>query len=289
MTTVTTKVRICLMAFLTGMFLLAVFETFAQAPDKVLNSRLNTNRTSISNIVFNLPVAEEKSFWSIYEQYLTECENVTNPNALAALMNPSTADKDFSFLDSLLYKRNIELALRQQYFEKISKAMNGRVGIQFLQTEELLDLIVMAELYEKITWPEPFLFSGTDNTKIDEALLSSVTLEQREKETFVYLHEAYQYESSAIWGDELSWFEQYIEDISDRTPAQAHEMGREFIKLQQKEVSVKKKYFAGISRITGEPIAAQLMAWEDYRSILDKIKAWSNSSLFSPADMARRN
>ena len=283
-----TKVRACLMICLTVLLLLSIIEGFAQQSDKVMSSSvLNPNRLSITNVVLKLPVSEEKTFWAIYEEYIDESEKTIGLNSLNRLMTRAIDVQTFNFLDSLLANRNQELALRQQYFEKICKAINGRVGIQFLQTEELLDLIVMSEYYEKLPWSSAFLSHDSDPTKITEVLLKELSMESNQSENFVYLYEAFQYESSATWGDELSWFEQYIEDVSDQTPAQAYAMGKEFIRLQQREVKVKNKYFVSIRKIADAETSAQLMAWEDYRSIIGKIKAWSNSSLFTSAEIAR--
>jgi hypothetical protein len=183
---------------------------------------------------------------------------------------------------NLIAHRYDKLSVKKQYFNQVNSQINGKMALQFLQAEELLDLMTCWSIFEGTSWQkiitDPYSVVSSDRIEEKHRIITSVlSLPETAHEKFWGLYDAYESECSVLLGEGLSMFEQYIREVSDLTPAQATRFGSEFLNLQQKEAKLKERYFLEMNEAMGPGLAARFIALEDYFSVIGKMKVWADA------------
>lgn len=261
----------------------------AQDIDEVPASTIQfaTNRTSVIKGSFEFPEAQGQAFWPIYEQYEREqqipsgCAFVAL-NTLARAQSSIKDEEAFDCVRNLIAHRYDKLSVKKQYFEQVNNQINGKMALQFLQAEELLDLMTCWSIFEGTSWQkivaDPYSVVSSDRIEEKHQIITAVlSLPETAHEKFRGLYDAYESECSVLLGEGLSMFEQYIREVSDLTPAQASRFGSEFLSLQQKEAKLKERYFLEMNEAMGPGLAARFIALEDYFSVIGKMKVWAEA------------
>lgn len=250
-------------------------------------------RLALIESAITLPDAQENIFWPLYEQYAKKRikdkseafiqPETTHPHGKnPASLDPADGDPS-SFALEILNDESDGVKLKMEYFDKIESALNGSIALQFLQSEALLDLIQRSRLYEKMKWDRPEWNAGLlkdENAKC-QIMEFTLGLSGNEAQKFRALFEDYQFEYSRIVGHQYFFFEQYIEDVSGLTPAQCKKLGREFLMMQQREVAIRKNYFQKMREFFGEKVAIRFLAVDDYYSLMEKLKTWSDTAVYA--------
>jgi hypothetical protein len=241
----------------------------------------SSQRLSVMKSALSLRQSDEVAFLPIYAQY--EGQLVADDGCSLASVNQlassSRASEAAACVRAVLKSQNQSVVLRREYFEKINSATNGTVAFQFLQFEALLDLLQQSRLYENTNWNHPQWHKAMlkDEAIKREVMEFTLGLNAEQREKFRPLYEDYEFEYSRVVGHQLVWFEQFIEDVSDFTPAQCKKLGREFLSMQQNELKIRERFLKKFIDILGEETAARYMALEDYFSMMAKLKTWSEN------------
>jgi hypothetical protein len=250
------------------------------------------DRLTLIESAITLPDAQENIFWNLYRQYEEQrikeedwsfTQLVVVPNGdNAASLNPTNDDPSSSVMEILKIESG-GVKLKKEYFNKIESALNGSVALQFLQSEALFDLIQRSVMYEKMGSTRPEWSDGMmkdENVKC-RTMESILGLYGTDAQKFRPLFEDYQFDYDRIVGHQYFFFEQYIEDVTDLTPNQCKKLGTEFLNMQQKEVIIRKNYFQKMREFFGVDVAMRFLALDDYFSLMDKLKTWSDATLYA--------
>jgi hypothetical protein len=262
------------------------FSAFSQhGKGTLVASASGIDRLSIVKNSISIPAWHEKTFWSVYEDYLG---NVGEVSLLSyrSLENLARVDKNtggaeiFEQAQRMINDRRDLLTLRERYFSQIGTGFNGIIALQFLQTEALLDMMESSRIYEQTGWrnfrfhPRALneaQFRQAKHNTIRAALVPAPA----ETDAFWNIYTRYEEECDALLGEDYSMISLYAGEPSDFTPAIAKRLGNDFLQVMQRELKLKEKYFLEMNRAVGPSLAARFLAWEDYYSLVSKMYAWA--------------
>lgn len=246
------------------------------------NDRISVVKNSV-----RLAEWHEKSFWPLYENYLNEAVKVysltyRSLQDLAKTDKSVTNEEAFENGWNLLTYRNDELQLRKKYYLEVAAVLNGIVALQFLQTESMMDMLESAQIYGKSEWKNyRFHYQSIPDQKVKEAkhntLTSALKLAPENEEAFWNVYSRYEEECDALLGEAYSVYSLFASDAADFTPALAKRLGHDLLRVMEREVRLKERYFLEMNAAAGSVAAARFLAWEDYYSLVSKMHAWADA------------
>lgn len=201
---------------------------------------------------------EETLFWPLYELYEQRMPEMSGCTLVGDRIDGQPPRQT---VEAILRCQADEIAVKNEFFRKIDSAINGTIALRFIQSETLTDLILKSRFFEttnlqKPVWNENMI--EDEKAKLD---LFAALLRMSPDETVKLqpLLSDYEFEYSRVVGHAFVWFEQYIEDLSDLTPAQSSTMGMEFLEMQEKEIKLKQRFFNKVADVLGEDLAARFL------------------------------
>src|SRR5688572_24632363 len=95
------------------------------------------DRMTMVKSSIDIPVWHEKSFWSLYDNYLRNHEQVASQSYrslvdLAKIDKTSSDAEAFEHAKKMLAYRTNELEVRTKYFQEVGNGFNGIIALQFL-------------------------------------------------------------------------------------------------------------------------------------------------------------
>ena len=273
--------------YLIGLFAMIVLSTSGQPAKTVFAASVSgEDRIALAKTSIHLTEWHEKTFWNQYENYLNKSQELSASTYGAivgmATTNKSVTDKEaFNNARMMIYYRYEQLALWQKYYAEIGSANNGVIGLQFLQTEVLLDMLESAKIYEQ-TPLQYFHFhpnedSATSSADKHNTLTTALSLSKTEEEAFFKVYSRYEHECADLLGEDYSLIAAYAGDPSDYTPGQAKFLGFNLLEVMRREIKLKERYFTEMNTAVGSSLAAGFLAWEDYYSLVSKMDAWADA------------
>lgn len=245
------------------------------------------DRMTVVKSSIDVPAWHEKSFWSLYDKYLSSHEQVASETYRAlndlAKTDKTTADQEaFEYAKKLMTTRYTELEVRSQYFEEVGSGFNGIIALQFLQTEILLDMIQCSQIYEQTNWRNyKFHPKALNSPQIKSAkynmIANALALPAEKAEEFYEVYARYEQECDNLLGEDYSIYGLYAGEASDFTPGLAKRLGQNLINVTQREMKLKEKYLLEMNTAVGPSLATRFLAWEDYYSLMSKMYAWSEN------------
>jgi len=270
-------------------FLSAVaFSASSQSTETSFVSSIS-NDTRINFIKTDILLSEwhEQSFWAQYGNYLSKVQRVSalTYGTLQKLALPTNKMNDliaFENVCTLFTYRFSELAIKREYFVEISHEHNGLIGLQFLQTEVMFDMMECARIYDASSLRKfrflPKAFSGA---KLKQAKYNTVagalSLTPMEATLFFPIYTRYEQECEDIMGEQYDLYELFSIEATDLTPSVCKNHGFNLLTLMNREIKLKEKYFTEMSAVVGPSQAARFFAWEDYYSIMCKMYIWADT------------
>jgi hypothetical protein len=275
--------------FFVLVFLCALaFSSYSQSPEASFVSSIS-NDTKMNFIKADISLSEwhEQSFWAQYSNYLGKVQSVSALTygalqKLALPTNNKTEDNVFEDVCTLFAYRFNELAIKREYFVEISHEHNGLIGLQFLQTEMMFDMMECVQIYDASSLQKfrflPKAFSGA---KLKQAKYNTITralsLTPKEATLFFPLYSRYEQECEDLMGEQYDLYELFSIDATDLTPAICKNHGFNLLTLMDREIKLKEKYFTEMSNVVGSSLAARFFSWEDYYSIMCKMYIWAHT------------
>jgi hypothetical protein len=248
------------------------------------------DRISMVKNSINIPSWHEKSFWPVYEDYLSKAQavSVQATSAMTDLANAdetTSGDQAYSYATNVLNLQSIELEIQKEYFAQIGSAFNGIIAMQFLQTETALTMMESSNLYDGMKWRKyrfyPHLIKG-DGTQVKAAkyntMSKAVSLPPEKAQEFYQMYAKYEQECDQLLGENYSLIGLYAGEPTDYTPGLAKRLGYDMITIMERELLLKKKYFEKMNETVGPVLAARFLAWENYYALQSKMLAWSEGS-----------
>jgi hypothetical protein len=242
------------------------------------------DRISVVKSSVRLAEWHEKTFWPLYERYLGDATKIYSRTYRSlqdlAETDEYVADEDaFDNAWKLLTYRNEELDLRKEYYREIGAVLNGVVALQFLQTEAMMDMLASAQIYSKSPWRNFRFHAQTlPDDQVREAkhntLASALAIPADKKQAFWNVYVKYEEECDALLGDAYNVYSLFASDAVDFTPALAKRLGYDLLRVMDREIKLKERYFLEMNAAVGSALAARFLAWEDYYSIVSKMYAW---------------
>jgi hypothetical protein len=259
--------------------------TFSQVRPGVFTTSLTSDsRLSIIKSSVNVPVWHEKSFWPLYEDYLSNAITLSNASYMnladLAKLDEATIEQDaFEYGSKMIRSRTESLKVLEKYYVEIGTEFNGVIALQFLQAESLLDMMECTHIYEETNWKKfKFQFNGLTSPQSRQAkhnsLKLALSLPAEKAEAFWKVYFRYEEECNALLGENYSIISLYSIEPSDFTPGLSKRLGYDFIKLMQRENKLKEEYFLAMNKAVGPSLASSFLAWEDYHSLISKMHAW---------------
>jgi hypothetical protein len=275
--------RIC--AIMAG---LVAFSCYGQTANGTFEASISgVERLSLVKTSIDVPTWHEKTFWPVYETYLSNSAEVSSQtyralDDLARTTKSSADDEALNNGKKLIQYRYDEFALLQKYYEEIGKDFNGVLAMQFLQTEAMIDMMESARLYENSplrtyrfyakALSEEQLAAAKRNT-----IKKALGLSDEQEAAFWEVYSRYEEECNATLGENYDIFSVFAGEASDFTPALAKRLGYNFLTLMKREIKLKEKYFEEMNRTVGSSLAARFLAWEDYYSVVSKMYTWADA------------
>jgi hypothetical protein len=272
--------------FMTMVTGLSAFFTFAQQANTALVSYDGNEKLAIARSSIDVPVWHEKTFWPLYENYVTDATAISVRNArlrhtLATLDNTASNEEAVQAAENMLRNDFESLATKRAYYQRISNELNGIISLQFLQGEIVMDMLESSKVYEstplnkykfqpKITSEEQF-----DNAK-RATIRNALGLTKENGYVFWNIYIRYEDEVNAVLGEEYSLISFFAGDPSDFTPALAKRLGHDALSVLEREIKLKEKYYKEVNVQMGAVMAAKFLAWEDYYSLVSKMHAWAD-------------
>jgi hypothetical protein len=244
------------------------------------------DRISMVRNSINLPLWHEKTFWPMYEKYMNKVEAVSlltyrSLDELARTDANNTDQEAFDNARKMLDYRYEELAVRKEYYMDIATSFNGIIGLQFLQTEALLDMMESSRIYDASKWRKyrlhPMAMEASQFTAAKYNTISNaVALSPEKAQAFYEVYNRYQEECDNLLGEDYNLYALYAGDASDFTPGLSKRLGYDLLSVMQRELKLKDKYFMEMNKAVGPVLASRFLAWEDYYSLVSKMYAWSD-------------
>lgn len=247
------------------------------------NDRISVVKSSVT-----LAEWHEKSFWPLYEKYLSDAVKVYS-NTYRSLQDLTKTDESTSEQEAfdngwkLLTYRNEELLLRKKYYQEVGVILNGVVALQFLQTEAMMDMLETAQIYGKSDWQQyRFQAQSLPDDKVKEAkhnmLISALSIPAAKEDLFWHVYHKYEEESDALLGEAYSVYGLFASDAADFTPALAKRLGNDLLHVMEREVRLKERYFLEMNAMVGSPLATRFLAFEDYYTVVSKMHSWAETN-----------
>ena len=266
--------------------LLAVVGHSQLAKNTLALSVSGNDRISVVKSSVRLAEWHEKSFWPLYESYLKEAVKVYS-STYRSLHDLARTDQSMSDEEAfengwkLLTYRNDELELRRKYYLEVAAVLNGVVALQFLQTESMMDMLESAQIYSKSDWNNyKFHYQAMADEQMRNAkhntIASGLKLADENAEAFWNVYSRYEEECDALLGEAYSVYTLFASDAADFTPALAKRLGHDLLRVMEREIRLKERYFLEMNAAAGSVAAARFLAWEDYYSLLSKMHAWAD-------------
>jgi hypothetical protein len=244
------------------------------------------DRIAVVKNSIDVPVWHEKSFWPLYEKYLSKDQDAS-ALAYRALYDLANTGKNESETEAyengrkLIDYRYAELAIRKDYFAQMGAALNGIIALQFAQTEALIDMVESSRIYEDTEWKK-FRFHG--HAMLPEKMLqakhnimkAALDLSPEEAGKFWKIYLRYEGECDDLLGEGYTIFSVFAGEASDFTPALAKRLGYDFLGVTEREMKLKEKYFTEMNNTINSSVAARFLAWEDYYSLISKMYVWAD-------------
>jgi hypothetical protein len=269
------------------LYVLAV-SAFGQRVQNTLALTVSENdRISVVRSSVRLAEWHEKSFWPIYDKYLTDAVKGYS-STYRSLQDLAATDKTVTAADAyengrkFLNYRTEELALRKQYYHEVAAALNGVVALQFLQTEAMMDMIETSDIYGKSSlknykFHPQSMASEAGATAKHNIMATALALSDSEKEAFWTVYDRYEEECNAVLGENYSLYSLFASDAADFTPALAKRLGNDLLQVMEREQKLKEKYYNQMNTAAGSYNADRFLAWEDYYSVVAKMYAWADT------------
>jgi len=223
----------------------------------------------------------EKSFWDQYKNYLDKLTGVSAlvyhaANELTKIHNTMGNEEALEIGNKMIAYSWDELALRREYFMEISREHNGIIGLQFLQTETVLDMIESSQVYEDAAFPGTALMAMRPPSKQAKKniMINTLSLSPEEALIFFPVYERYEQEREEVFGENYAMYDLFSTEASDFTPALAKRQGYDFLTVMGREIMLKDKYFKEMNAKTGSILAARFLCWENYFSTTCKMSIW---------------
>jgi hypothetical protein len=273
--------------FTISLYLLALTGFSQHAKNTLAMTVSGNDRISVVRSSVRLAEWHEKSFWPLYEKYLSDAVKVysltyRSLQDLAGTGESVSEQEAFENGWKLLTYRNDELALRKQYYREVGAALNGVVALQFLQTEAMMDMLESSQIYNKSKWKQYRFHSQTvGESDAKEAkhhmLASALALSPEKEKVFWHVYGKYEEECDALLGEAYTVYSLFASDASDFTPALAKRLGHDLLQVMEREIRLKERYFLEMNAVVGSSLAARFLAWEDYYSLVSKMYAWADA------------
>jgi hypothetical protein len=274
--------RACFIVFVS----MVAISCFSQPAQTIFSASFTSDdrMTMVKNSI-DIPAWHEKSFWPVYENYISKAEDISL-HAYRSLddlvkMDASVSEEEaYGHARKFLDYRIAELAVMKQYYGEIAVAMNGIVSLQFLQAETLLDMMESARIYDGSVYRRyRFHPNVVDENEFTAAkyntIAKAINLPADKAQTFYEVYTKYDSECDDLLGQEYSVFGYYAIEPSDFTPGLAKRLGHDLLNVMQREMKLKEKYFMEMNNTVGPVLAARFLAWEDYYSLVNKMHVWS--------------
>jgi hypothetical protein len=272
--------RVVILALLSAM-------AFTGRAQNLQASLSGPDRMTVVKSSIDIPVWHEKSFWSLYDDYLQNHEQVASLSYRAlddvAKIDKSLSDQEaFDHAKKLLAYRYDELAVKTKYFTEVGSGFNGIIALQFLQTEVMLDMVESSRIYEETTWRNfrfhpRALASTQSSTAKYNTITAALSLTPEQADVFYKIYARYEEECSNMLGDDYDMYGLYAGEPTDFTPALAKRQGHNLLELTKRELKLKEKYFLEMNTAAGSSVASRFLAWEDYYSLVSKMYAWTDN------------
>jgi hypothetical protein len=260
---------------------------FAQIGTQTFEASLTSDRMVIAKNSLTIPAWHEKTFWPVYEDYVTNVANYWSSVNRSAL-NFATAE--FDNADNSAYEKGQKmlgarfdvLTVRQRYYSSIGTSFNGIIALQFIQTEALFDMMETSALYENSRWKNFKFHPNIANAAKAKAakhnmIKAALNIPEQQAHAFWQVYTRYEEECDALLGANYNMISLYSSEPSDFTPALAKRLGSDFLNVMERELTLKQKYFDQMNLFVGPTLAAGFLAWEDYYSVVSKMHAWAEN------------
>ncbi len=222
-----------------------------------------------------LKESEEAIFWPLYEQYEQQLQSTS---AVAPANLSGEADNPNSVVHQAFNNRYRSVRVRKDFFEKINSAINGTVALKFLQSEALTELMQKSkscelDFGEQLVWDKRFI---NDEQLKFERMVALLNPSREFIDELKMVFDDFEFEYSRVVGHQFVWFELYVEDPLELTPAQCRKMGTEFLQQQYNEIGVAQRFFKQLASKTDENLAEMFIMLEDYFNTMAKLEVWSD-------------
>lgn len=272
------------MTLLTG---LSTLFAMAQEAQTSLVSYNGNDKLAIARSSIDVPAWHEKTFWPLYESYVTAASEISTRNARLR-QSLATLDNSISNEDAALAAENVlrvdfeALAAKRDYYQKISNELNGIISLQFLQGEIVMDMLESSKVYESSPLSKyrfhPKITSEAQFENAKRAMIKkALGLTADNSYFFLNIYVKYEDEVNALLGEEYSLISFYAGDPADFTPALAKRLGQDALSIMEREIKLKEKYYLELKDQMGPVLAAKFLAWEDYYSLVSKMHAWADA------------
>lgn len=245
------------------------------------------DRMTMVKSSIDIPVWHEKSFWSLYDNYLQNHEQVASQSYrslvdLAKIDKTASDTEAFEHAKKMLVYRTNELEVRTKYFQEVGNGFNGIIALQFLQTEVMFDMIESSGIYEATYWRNfrfhPKALTSDQHAEAKHNTISAaLSLAPEQKDAFYRVYAQYEQECSDQLGENYDIYALFAGEPSDFTPALAKRLGHNLLEISKRELKLKEKYFLKMNSAVGSSVASRFLAWEDYYSLVSKMYAWTEA------------
>lgn len=271
-----------------GLLSVLMFQVFGQHNyGKLVASVSGNDRLALVKNSITIPAWHEKTFWPLYEDYLSNAGEVAlmsyrSLDDMAKLSDNLSEQETFAFVRTMITHRYNLLAIREQYYKQIGSGFNGIIALQFLQTEALLEMMECSRIYEDTKWKNFRFHPGTmDDLQAKIAkhniIKNALAISTEKSDAFWKIYTRYEEECDALLGEDYSLVSLYAGDPTDFTPGLAKRLGSDFIQVLKREVKLKEKYFLEMNKAVGSSLATRFLVWEDYYSLVSKMYAWAEN------------
>jgi hypothetical protein len=261
-----------------------VLHSMGQGNVLVANKTAEVDRTPVVRASMTIANADEGNFWRIYNDYADEKlqsleKELDEYKHLIDISETEDRMTKNTFVENWLAEKQKDIKNRQLYYQELCKQTNTLVGLQFLQTEELLDIVTRSTWFDQYAQYKPVMHvekinRANYNQEKRKMLSDLLDIDEPARRQFWQLFNNYQFEYDTLFGSEIGVFLQCVEDLPEHlTPSVAKEIGKEFLDIQRDEVKLKEKYYMKIEKAIGPALTAKFLILEDYFANVTKMHA----------------
>ena len=267
---------------------LVAFSCFGQTANGTFVASISgVERLSLVKTSIDVPTWHEKTFWPVYETYLSSSSEISSQayralDDLARTTRASAQDESYNNGKKLIQFRFEEVGVLEKYYAEIGKDFNGIIALQFLQTEVMLDMMESARIYESSPLKNYRLYAkALESDQLAAAkrntIRKALVLSEQEEAKFWEIYSGYEEECLDVLGENYDLYDVFAGDPTDFTPALSKRLGYNLLTLTKREIKLKEKYFELMNQELGSSLAARFLAWEDYYSVISKMYAWAET------------